>query len=319
MRIKLLFIALLSMITVNAQTVEQMNILFEDSFETYDDFSINTVGNWITLDLDQSPTVGSPDFFWQNKYKPHAFIVFNPATTISPTKLSKDFSAKKGDKYMGSWGAIIPKEGGKKRNDDWLISPPVRLEAGGNKVSFWVKSLIDQTRIRTENALEKYRVGVYIGSGIPTKSDDFIPIAAIGDEQLTLEAPMDWEQQQFNLDAYANQIVRIGIHSMSKEKHFFMLDDFKVTASTTLKTPDFFAKNFVVFPNPAQEVLNIVAKNGMEVKGIQVTDLNGRIVKSATVQGQTEAQINVSDLTVGVYFVSVRTDDGIAVSRFLKK
>ena len=141
MRIQLLFMALLSMTVANAQMQKGTTTLFEDSFESYTDFSITDIGGWITLDLDKSPTMGDPEFYWQNRYKPHAFIVFNPANTISATKLPGIYSAKEGTKYIGSWGAIIPKEGGRKRNDDWLISPQIQLGASANEVSFWVKSL----------------------------------------------------------------------------------------------------------------------------------------------------------------------------------
>ncbi len=94
------------------------------------------------------------------------------------------------------------------------------------------------------------------------------------------------------------------------------IDTFSV--DRPLGTQDFFAKNFVIFPNPAKEVLNIAAKNGMDIKGIQITDLNGRIVKSAAVQTQPEAQINIADLSAGAYFVSVQTNEGTTTSKFFK-
>ncbi|MEO4007014.1 T9SS type A sorting domain-containing protein [Flavobacterium sp. CAU 1735] len=318
MRIQLLFMALLSMIMVNAQTQKGTTTLFEDSFESYTDFSITDIGSWITLDLDESPTMGDSEFYWNNRYQPHAFIVFNPNNTISATKVSDFYSAKEGTKYMGSWGAIIPKEGEKNRNDDWLISPQIQLGASANEVSFWVKSLKNRLKIEAGSVLENYTVGIYTGSATPTSSDDFTLIANISDaDTLPLSTTPDWEQKTFNLDAFANQKVRIGIHNVSKNKYFFMIDDFKVTTAT-LGTQDFFAQNFSVFPNPAQDVLNIAAKNGMEIKVVQITDLNGRIVKTATAPAQTATQINIADLTTGVYFVSVRTNEGTATSKFLK-
>jgi len=41
------------------------------------------------------------------------------------------------------------------------------------------------------------------------------------------------------------------------------IDTFSV--DRPLGTQDFFAKNFVIFPNPAKEVLNIAPKNGMDI------------------------------------------------------
>lgn len=310
MKKKLLSLFLLLSITAGAQTT-----LFEDSFEAYNDFIIQNIGSWITLDLDGSTTYADDGtIVWNNKFLPQAFIIFNPSvagvTNAASGNELRNYDPKTGSKYAGSWAAVLPGDGvgGTGPNNDWLVSPPIPLGASDNVVSFWVKSM------SSSYGLENYTVGVYTGSGVPAASSDFTLISGGG----SLTAPFpNWEQKTFNLDAYANQTVRIGIHCVSVNRYFFMVDDFKVTTAT-LGTRDFFNQHFTIFPNPANEVLHLSAKNNTGIKGIQITDLNGRTVKKIEQPPVEALQLNVSDLTAGMYLITVQTNDGNAVSKFLK-
>lgn len=71
-KILLLAVALLGASANNyAQTV-----LFEDSFETYTDFAITGIGDWLTIDIDGSSTYagGLPETTppWTNSFLPQA-------------------------------------------------------------------------------------------------------------------------------------------------------------------------------------------------------------------------------------------------------
>ena len=94
------------------------------------------------------------------------------------------------------------------------------------------------------------------------------------------------------------------------------IDTFSV--DRTLSTQDFFAKNFTLYPNPANNVLNLSSKSNTAIETVQVLDLNGRVVKNTTVNGMTDAQVNVADLNAGMYFVEVVTNEGKATSKFMK-
>lgn len=309
----------LALLGVSSVSFSQ-TILFEDSFETYSDFAITGIGNWITIDLDGSTTYGGglPDgvLEWTNAFQPQAFIVFNP-TTAGVTNAStgtelRNFDARPGgQKYMGSWAAVMPGdgEGGAGPNNDWLVSPVVTLGASQNEVKFWVKSL------SSTYGLENYKVGVYVGSGIPTGASDFTIISGASN----LIAPYNiWEEKIFNIDNYSNQSVRIGILCNSSDRYFFMVDDFKVTTAAVASTQSFFANNFSIYPNPANNILNLSVKNGLSVNEITMVDINGRTVKTINNAFDPEMEINVSDLTSGVYMINVKTYEGIATSKFVK-
>ena len=49
---------------------------------------------------------------------------------------------------------------------------------------------------------------------------------------------------------------------------------------------------------------------------ISVSDINGRMVKN---QIGADAQINVSDLNAGVYFVTIESNEGMTKKKFIKQ
>ena len=93
------------------------------------------------------------------------------------------------------------------------------------------------------------------------------------------------------------------------------IDNVKVVADA-LATENFVTSNFSVYPNPATSVVNINAKNNsIVINSIQLTDINGRTVK--TVKGMTN-QINISELNAGVYFLKIATDQGTGTTKIIK-
>lgn len=95
------------------------------------------------------------------------------------------------------------------------------------------------------------------------------------------------------------------------------IDNVAVTA-TPLSTESFFASNFKVYPNPAQNVLNIDAKANMSLTNVELTDLNGRVVKAMDVSG-VSTQLNISDVNAGMYFLKVTSNEGVGTSKIIKK
>lgn len=314
--------------TANAQVT-----IFEDSFETYPEFTINGFGNWTVLDLDGLPTyVGGRDednwqATWPNAYQPQAFMVFNPLTatgvlpdmtptvgltnsTTNPPE-TRNFDPRTGAKYAAAWAASPSTSGGATANNDWLISPVITLGPSNNELSFYVKSLSDSY------GLEKYRVGVYTGTGMPTQTSDFTVISA-GIPALT--APYGvWTLNTFSLSAFNNQSVRIGIRYVSADVYMFMVDDFKVTSSA-LGINDVLASKFSTFPNPVSDVLTLSSGEGVQISGIQITDLNGRVIKTLKYSDAiSEMQVNVSDLSAGMYLLNISSNQGTATKKIVKK
>jgi len=83
--------------------------------------------------------------------------------------------------------------------------------------------------------------------------------------------------------------------------------------STDVFTND---ESVVVFPNPAQDKININCNN--TIKSIELYDVQGRILEVFTA-GKISAQINISDKSKGIYFVKIITEKGKKVQKIIKE
>ena len=313
----LLSAVLLASIGINAQVT-----VFEDSFETYEDFAITGFGDWLTIDTDGLPTYigGLPDGVdtWPNGGDEQAWMIYTPAmagvtNSTDPCTAGGDedrnFNPRTGLKYAGSWASVPPDAGTPDRNDDWLISPPVSLGASNNNVSFWVKAL------SSCYDPEQFRVGVYVGSGIPTAAN----FTVISGPTPVNVGNTDWVQKTYSLAAYNNQTIRIGIRNVGKDHYMLMVDDFLVTSSN-LATNDVLAAKFSTYPNPANGIVTLSNTDNIIVTQVTVTDINGRTVKTLSYSAApSDIQINISDLTAGVYMMNISSDQGKAVKKIVKQ
>jgi hypothetical protein len=78
------------------------------------------------------------------------------------------------------------------------------------------------------------------------------------------------------------------------------------------------SSQFSVYPNPANNVINITNADNMLVNAVTVTDLNGRTVKNVSFDNVASAQVNVADLASGMYILNVTSDKGTATKKFVK-
>jgi hypothetical protein len=292
----------LSLLFAGAMTQAQ-TVLLNENFDSYTDFAITGFGSWLTLDLDQLPTYtgGSDNPDWDNAGAVMAYQIFNPTTALVTNATTgnevRNFDPHSGQKYAACWDAVP--EAPVLANNDWLISPAVTLGANNNVLSLWVKSL------SSTYGLEKYKIGVYVGSGTPTAAANFTIISGTS----PLSAPYGtWEEKTYALDAYSGQTVRIGIQCVSADVYMFMVDDVKITTGT-LATSEVGtkAKSFNVFPNPTKGEVNI--KTDKKIKTSSVFDITGKSV----LKSESE-RVNLSSLPAGAYLLQIEFTDGTSSS-----
>jgi hypothetical protein len=302
---KVLFVVNLLSVVIftKAQTT-----LLDENFDSYTDFVISGFGNWLTLDLDGLPTYtgGTDTPTWANANDPQAFQIFNP-TTAGVTNASsgtevRNFDPHSGQKYAAAWDAVPSTSGGATANNDWLISPAITLGASSNTLSLWVKSLSNSY------LLDKYKIGIYVGSGTPTSSANFTIISGAS----ALSAPYpNWEQKTYNLDTYSGQTIRVGIQCVSSDNYMLMVDDVKVTTGA-LSTAETLKERTEVFPNPTRGEINI--KTDKKIKSSTIFDL------SAKVSLKTDSKkIDLSSLPKGNYLMKIEFTDGSTVSEKIIK
>ncbi|WP_306354015.1 T9SS type A sorting domain-containing protein [Flavobacterium sp. '19STA2R22 D10 B1'] len=74
---------------------------------------------------------------------------------------------------------------------------------------------------------------------------------------------------------------------------------------------------FAMYPNPTKDIFTLESTLS-GINTIEVTDINGRTVKTVKANGVNQTQVNISDLTTGVYLVKVQTEAGTSTKKIIK-
>lgn len=72
-----------------------------------------------------------------------------------------------------------------------------------------------------------------------------------------------------------------------------------------------------ISPNPAKDVLTI-SNQDTTFNSIEVTDLNGRVVAATKPNAVETTQVNIADLSAGVYMVKIVSDKGTVTKKIIK-
>lgn len=282
-----------------AFSMTAQEVLFEDDFESYDDFIIADVGDWTLIDVDGLPTYGMEGIDWENAYQPMAFMVFNPENTSPPVVAGADgdWDARSGEKSMTSFAAVP--NASTTANNDWLISPQITLGSSGNVLTFWAKA--------TDAQYDEELFNI----GISTTNTDPSSFTMI-EFDLTPQA-IDWEEFTVYLDSYAGETIYIGINHVASDQWGFQIDDYKVETGA-LGTEDVNFQDFSHFI--ANDQLNLSASKQMD--NVSIYNALGQVIVNKSLSNQTET-IDISQLQTGVYVVSVKIDGANKTFRILKK
>ncbi|MCU0850413.1 MAG: choice-of-anchor J domain-containing protein [Candidatus Thermoplasmatota archaeon] len=194
--------------------ISDRDILFSDSFETYEDFIVDDFPPWTTFDGEGGQTWGMEGVDWPNEYYTGSYMIFNPTQTTPP--LDETFDAHTGEKYISCWDTVTAMA----PNDDWLFTPQLTATSY-DAVSLWARSLDDQY------GLEDFEIGVSTTDTDPTSFTIL---------QVNNDAPVTWTEYSFDISAYSGQSIYIAIHVFSYDVYAFFMDDFEVTGSGTEDT-----------------------------------------------------------------------------------
>lgn len=123
-----------------------------------------------------------------------------------------------------------------------------------------------------------------------------------------------------DLTAFVGEEVRLlFIHegATSTGVGYLLLDDI-VVSSGVAGVKENLLSSLSIFPNPTNGVVTIANNENILVNGVTVADLNGRTVKTANFAGVSEAQVNISDLSTGIYMMTVSSDKGTLTKKIVK-
>lgn len=63
---------------------------------------------------------------------------------------------------------------------------------------------------------------------------------------------------------------------------------------------------FSIYPNPANDVLIVLFSDNNNAGKIEITDIAGRVVQTVQIEGNTQMQLNISQLPAGIYLVRTK-------------
>lgn len=79
-----------------------------------------------------------------------------------------------------------------------------------------------------------------------------------------------------------------------------------------------FGKEFKLFPNPAKDFITLKMPTQSNGSTIEIYNILGNNIKSLKMTNDT-FKIDISDLANGIYLIRLRTDNGIAIKKFVKQ
>jgi len=211
---------------------------------------------------------------------------------------------------------------------NWLITPVVTVK-NGDIVSFYTRlgrpSSSPQAAFADNLQLRMSTNGDFTlnPTGGAANVGDFTQLLVEINPTLNLTSyPTSWTKYSYTItnlpdDTAVKFAFRYYVTSggpAGANSDIIGLDSYSV--DRPLATESFFTQNFAVSPNPASEVINISKVSSIAITSTQITDINGRVVK--TINNEV-SQINVSDLNAGVYFLKINTAQGSGTTKIIKK
>lgn len=90
-----------------------------------------------------------------------------------------------------------------------------------------------------------------------------------------------------------------------------------VSSPLSVKSNEIGSNAFSVYPNPAASTINISNAN-TTIQSVSLTDINGRTVKLASFDNLKNVEMNIADLSAGMYLINIQSADGEAVKKIVK-
>ncbi|HLW41855.1 MAG TPA: T9SS type A sorting domain-containing protein [Flavobacterium sp.] len=102
------------------------------------------------------------------------------------------------------------------------------------------------------------------------------------------------------------------------------LDNIKLSALQTLPShlvsvSEFVSSKFNVFPNPVTDMVTITNSESIGIEQVEIFDISGKTIKSLSFNNENEVQLNLGDFASGMYLLHIKTNQGVAVKKVVKK
>lgn len=192
--------------------------------------------------------------------------------------------------FINNVGALSP--------DNWAISPRIDIPSESAQIEWWSGALDanysnDYYSVlvsTTDKNLSSFTHTIYAGEN---ESGSFT-------------------KHSFSLNDFRGQSIYVALrHHNCTDVYWLSIDDLKITGTGNvgIDAPVNSAIDF--YPNPVNNKLYI----SEEVAEVSIVDINGRVVITAN----NTKVVDMSNLSNGVYFARVTTDNGTSVKKIVKR
>ena len=204
--------------------------------------------------------------------------------------------------------------GGANENEDWLISPAISSQGNQDAhLSFRTAMKFDGEPLRVKVSID------YDGVSAPTGFDwiditDMFEYSTGSYEWIESGAVNIWSVLDGYGLGYPDFYVAFVYYSTTEGAASWEIDYVKVISYGAESVAE---QNSTIglYPNPASEQVSFVLESDAQVS---IFDMTGRKLNEVNMAAG-DAQLNVSELEGGVYFVNIRyANGGMAVSKFVK-
>jgi hypothetical protein len=106
------------------------------------------------------------------------------------------------------------------------------------------------------------------------------------------------------LEYSPNQAISNARDYLINDLNWVFEDDSEGNCSVSLSTKKNTAKEFTVYPNPAQHQITIDGLQGKEI--VQLADMTGRVIKTVRNNGASTFTLQIDELSDGVYSLIIQ-------------
>ena len=192
----------------------------------------------------------------------------------------------------------------------WAYSLPTGATTAGN-YTYALGSTATPDLILADNTW--YRIGVAYDYNTGTVTWKEATGLFYGNITSGADSGSDLVQAKFQVSSAVGNTIGANVQFDNVSIRYNATEDLLATKSNSLVS-----NKLAIYPNPGRDLMN-VTYDGSILNSIEMTDLNGRVVKTVNVADSSNVQVNISDLSVGVYMMKIVSDKGTTTKKVIKE
>ncbi len=191
---------------------------------------------------------------------------------------------------------------------------------------------MDKINITTHlNTVEKWKISNNTGIAHPFHKHDMhffllnvnggvVPEYEKGKKDVVLVMPMQYVEFVTAFEDFANSTVPFMYHChLLHHEDDGMMGSYRVIDTSTTGVSEPFESNVTLYPNPTNNTLVIKIGKNVNFPKIKILDVLGEVVESPIVIEGDTSTLDVSTLTVGIYYLHIQSTSNISIHKFIKQ